>query len=304
MSLTIRPLHPLFAAEISGVEVCRAADEPTFAQIRAALDEHSVVVFRDQALNDDGHVAFSRRFGPLETTVKGNTAAGTHFARQSNLDVETGEVIPAGDRRLAYLKAARFWHTDSSFKAVPSLCSLLAGYIVPPEGGNTEFATARAAYEALPDAMKARVEGLVAEHSQMHSLGLVDPGIITEEMRAELPVARHPLVRTNPVNGRRNLFLGTHAFRIMGMPDEEGLALIKELNALIVKPVFVYSHRWSAGDLVVWDNRCVLHRATPYDSVKYRRLLQRTTVAGSEADYRREPAVAAMKSDRANLVVS
>ena len=280
MPITITPLTPVLGAEIGGVDLTRPLDGSTFAAIRAAFEEHSVLVFRDQPLDDAQQVAFSERFGPLETTVKANPAAGTYFARQSNLDIDTGEVIPPEDRRMIYQRANFLWHTDSSFKPVPSLCSLLSGRIVPPEGGNTEFASMRAAYDALPEETKRRIEGLVAEHSLVYSRSQVDPTVMTEEQKADVPPARQVLVRTNPVNGRKALFVGAHASHIVGWPVEEGRRLLKELLAFATQPQFCYSHRWRPHDLVLWDNRAVLHRATPYDTVRYKRLMQRTTVAG------------------------
>jgi alpha-ketoglutarate-dependent 2,4-dichlorophenoxyacetate dioxygenase len=284
MTITVKPLTPAFAAEIGGVDITRPVDDRAWAEIRAALDEHSVLVFHDAPLDDETQVAFSTKFGPLEMTKSLNPAAGTPFARQSNLDLRTGDVIPPDDRRMIYQLANMLWHSDSSFKPVPSLCSLLSGRVVPPEGGNTEFASARAAYPSLPEAMKRRVEPLIVVHDYSWSRDQVRPGFFTAEERAVYPPVRHPLVRTNPVNGRKSLFLGAHASHIEGLPLDEGRALLKELLAHVSRPEFVYSHRWTAGDLVVWDNRCVLHRATPYDTQRYKRLMQRTTIGGDPAE--------------------
>ena len=280
MAISIKPLHPLFGAEIGQVDVGRPLDDATFAEIRTAFEEYSLLLFRDQELDDDKQIAFSQRFGPLETTVKANPAGGTYFARQSNLDIDTGAVIPPEDRRIIYQKANMFWHTDSSFKRVPALCSLLSARLVPPEGGDTEFATMRAAYAELPEAMKRRVEGLVAEHSLVHSRSLVDPRVLTEDQKDEVPPVPQTLVRTNTVNGRKSLYVSAHASHIVGWPVEQGRALLQELTEFTTQQKFVYRHVWRAGDLVVWDNRCLLHRATPYDTVRYKRLMQRTTVAG------------------------
>lgn len=281
MAITIKPLHPLFCAEIGGVDTGAPIDEASFAEIRAALDEYSVLVFHDQSLDDEKQIAFSRRFGPLEVAGKANPGVGTPFARQSNLDVGTGAVIPPDDRRMIYQKGNYLWHTDSSFRAVPSLCSLLSARIVPPEGGNTEFATMRAAYDALPDDIKQKLDGLVAEHSLVYSRSTVTPhGAMTDEMKAELPGAWQVMVRTNPVNGRKNLYAGAHASHVIGWPREEGRALIQSLNRFATQPQFCYHHKWRARDLVIWDNRCVLHRATAYDTERHKRLMQRTTVAG------------------------
>jgi alpha-ketoglutarate-dependent 2,4-dichlorophenoxyacetate dioxygenase len=270
-----------FAARIDGVDLTRPVDEPTWAAVRAALDEHSVLVFRGQSLDDDAQIAFSRRFGPLEITRSMNPAAGTPFARQSNLDIKTGEVIPPDDRRMVYQLANMLWHSDSSFKEVPSLCSLLSARIVPPEGGATEFASARCAYPTLPEPLTRRVETAVAVHDFAWSRDQIRPGFFTEKERAEYPPVRHPVVRTNPVNGRKSLFLGAHASHIVGMPVEDGRALLKTLLDHVTQPQFRYRHEWQEGDLVVWDNRCVLHRATPFDTTRHKRLMQRTTVSGT-----------------------
>ena len=212
-------------------------------------------------------------------------AAGTPFARQSNLDIKTGEFIPVDDRRMIYQLANMLWHSDSSFKPVPALCSLLSARIIPPEGGATEFASTRCAYPALPEDMKRRVAGAIAVHDFSWSRDQIRPGFFTAEERATYPPVRHPLVRTNPVNGRQALFLGAHASHIEGMPIEEGRALLKALLDHVTQPQFRYRHEWTEGDLVVWDNRCVLHRATPYDSTRYKRLLQRTTVSGDPGEF-------------------
>ncbi len=287
MTIAVARLTPCFAARIDSVNITRPLDEETWAAIRAAFEEHSVLVFRGQPLDDESQIAFSLRFGDLEITRSMNPAAGTPFARQSNLDMKTGEVIPADDRRMVYQLANMFWHTDSSFKAVPSLCSLLSGRIVPPEGGATEFASARAAYPALPEALKRRVETAVVVHDFSWSRDQVRPGFFTAEERAVYPPVRHPLVRTNPANGRRSLFLGAHASHVEGLPLDEGRALLKTLLDHVTRSEFCYRHEWQEGDLVVWDNRCVLHRATPYDTTRHKRLMQRTTVSGDPAELAR-----------------
>ena len=273
-------LNPLFGVEIEGIDVAAPLDDATFGQVLDAFDEHSVLLFREQKLDDEQQVAFSRRFGPLETAVKANLTGGTLFARQSNIDSAKGELIPPTDRRMIYQRANLMWHSDSSFKPVPSLCSLLSAREVPPEGGETEFASTRAAYAALPAKMKQRIEGLVAEHSFVYSRGLIDPDVLTEEEKEEVPPVKQALVRTNPINGRKSLLIGAHASHIVGWPVEDGRALLEELLEFATQPRFRYRHEWRMHDLIVWDNQGCLHRARPYDAVKYRRLMQRTTVAG------------------------
>jgi alpha-ketoglutarate-dependent 2,4-dichlorophenoxyacetate dioxygenase len=280
VTLTVTPLAPAFAARIDGADIRRPLPEATWAAIRTAFEEHSVLLFRGAGLDDETQIAFSLRFGALEVTRSMNPAAGTPFARQSNLDIKTGAVIPAEDRRMVYQLANMLWHSDSSFKAVPSLCSLLSARIVPPDGGATEFASARAAYSSLPETLKRRAEGAVVVHDFAWSRDQVRPGFFTAEERAVYPPVPHPLVRVNPVNGRRSLFLGAHASHLEGLPRDEGRALLGTLLAHVTRPEFCYRHEWQEGDLVVWDNRCILHRATPYDTTRHRRLMQRTTVSG------------------------
>ena len=282
--VVVTRLTPVLAARIDGVDITRGLDDRTWAEIRAAFEEHSVLVFRGQALDDESQIAFSRRFGSLEVTRSMNPAAGTPFARQSNLDIKTGEVIPQGDRRMVYQLANMLWHSDSSFKPVPSLGSLLSARIVPPKGGATEFASMRGGYATLPEATKRRIGDLIVVHNFAWSRDQVQPGFFTDKERAEYPPVRHPLVRANPINGRLALFMGAHASHIEGMPVGEGRALLKELLDHATQPEFVYRHDWRKGDLVVWDNRAVLHRATPFDSLRYKRLMQRTTISGDPAE--------------------
>src|SRR5438105_4455039 len=219
MSIRVTTLTPVFAAQVDGVDDIRhPVDDATWLEIRAAFEEHSVLVFRGARLDDDTQVTFSRRFGALEITKSINPAAGTPFARQSNLDIKTGAVIPPDDRRMVYQLANMLWHSDSSFKTVPSLCSLLSARIVPLEGGATEFASTRAAYPSLPDALKRRVEHAVAVHDFGWSRDQIRPGFFTAEERAVHPPVRHPVVRVNPVNGRRSLFLGAHASHVEALP--------------------------------------------------------------------------------------
>jgi alpha-ketoglutarate-dependent 2,4-dichlorophenoxyacetate dioxygenase len=284
MPIMTTRLTPHFAAQIDGADITRPMDDATWRDIRAAFEEHSVLLFRGQLLTDEQQIAFSQRFGRLDVTRSMNPAAGTPFARQSNLDIKTGEIIPDEDRRMIYQLANMLWHSDSSFKAVPSLCSLLSARIVPPEGGATEFASARCAYASLPEALKRRARDGVVVHDFSWSRDQIRPGFFTDKERAEYPPVRHPLVRRNPVNGRESLFLGAHASHVEGLPVAEGRAFLKELLDHVTQPQFCYHHEWQEGDLIIWDNRCVLHRATPYDTARYKRLMQRTTVSGDPAE--------------------
>jgi alpha-ketoglutarate-dependent 2,4-dichlorophenoxyacetate dioxygenase len=279
--LVTRALHPLFGVEILGVDVKRV-NEGAFRGIADALDEHSVLLFRGQSLTDEEQIAFSQRFGPLEATIRtivGQGNAPPEISNLSNVDPDD-RLIPHGDRRNIFNAGNQMWHTDSSFKRVPALASLLSGREVPPEGGETEFASMRVAYERLPAARQRFLEDKVAIHSFTYSRGLVSEGLFEEDHAAQVPPVRQALVRANPANGRKAFYVASHACEIIGLPTVEGRALIRELIAAATQPGAVYTHRWRAGDLVMWDNRCMLHRGRPWDESRYRRVMHRTTVAG------------------------
>jgi alpha-ketoglutarate-dependent 2,4-dichlorophenoxyacetate dioxygenase len=280
MPLQLTKIHPLYGVEIAGVDLAGPIDDATFAEIRAAFEEHSILVFHNQTLDDETQIAFSKRFGPLETMLIGSMGAGTAIADLSNVDPTTDTIIPADDRRMIRNSANMMWHSDSSFKKVPALASLLSGREVPPEGGETEFATLRGAYDALPDDIKQKIDGRIAEHSFTYSRSLVDPGLLRQAEKDEVPPVKHPLVRENPVNGRKAYYVGSHASHIIDMPIEKGRALLRKLVDFAIEPRFVYCHKWRSGDLVMWDNRAVLHRGRPWDSTRHRRVMHRTTVAG------------------------
>jgi alpha-ketoglutarate-dependent 2,4-dichlorophenoxyacetate dioxygenase len=182
--------------------------------------------------------------------------------------------------RMIYQKANYFWHTDSSFKRIPSLCSILTARLCPPEGGNTEFLCMRAAWDALPPALQATIQPLIAEHALLYSRNRVQKGILSAKAIAELPPVKQRLYRDNPINGRRALYIGAHAGFIVGWPQATGEALLYELSQRADQPAFRLSHAWREGDVIIWDNRAVLHRATHYDAVKHKRFMQRTTIGG------------------------
>jgi alpha-ketoglutarate-dependent 2,4-dichlorophenoxyacetate dioxygenase len=282
MMLSIKRLPAPFGAEILGVSLAEPLDATSFAQIEAAFNEHSVLVFHEQFLSDEQQIVFSRRFGPLEKTIRGvatEEVFAPEIAHLANVDGE-GRAIPPDDTRMIYHSGNQLWHTDSSFKRVPALASLLSGREVPPVGGETEFASMRVAYDLLDPALQAKLEDLVAEHSFTYSRGLVAPGLVSDEDARQVPPVPQALVRTNPVNGRKGFYVASHASHIYGMPVEEGRALLRELTEIATQPHLVYRHVWRAGDLVMWDNRCTLHRGRPWDGAAYRRVMHRTTVAG------------------------
>jgi alpha-ketoglutarate-dependent 2,4-dichlorophenoxyacetate dioxygenase len=278
MTLRFEPIRPEFGARVSGVTLTLGISDQAFSEIRRALDEYSVLVFADQPMTDEQQIDFSRLWGPLEPTKGVNPASGSFFARQSNLDIATGTIIPSSDRRMDYQRGNYQWHADSTFKRIPSLCSILTAREVPSEGGNTEFVSTRAAYESLTEAEQRELQSLTVEHDFSVSRGRVGFKFSPEEA-ALYPPVWHPLVQTNPVTGRRSLLIGAHAAAIVGWPAENSATLLAGLLDRATRPELVYSHRWQVGDVVIWDNRSVLHRATAYDAVNRRRLMQRTTVS-------------------------
>jgi alpha-ketoglutarate-dependent 2,4-dichlorophenoxyacetate dioxygenase len=281
MTLTFRKLHPCFAAEVSPVDLKTVRDEETLARIRAGMDEFAVLVFRDQIWSDAEHLDFAQRLdGVLHTklgisALQKNRLGNEALGDISNLD-ESGEIMKSDNRRRMYGLGNRLWHTDASFQDPPGRYSMLSAKVVPPVDADTEFADMRAAYDALPDAEKARLEGLRVHHSIAYSRQTLGFEFSETEQEA-LRGAVHPLVRTIPRSGRRSLYLASHASRIIDWPVPEGRLLLRELIEHATQPRFVYRHQWRVGDLVIWDNRATMHRARPFDDARYRRELRRVT---------------------------
>jgi alpha-ketoglutarate-dependent 2,4-dichlorophenoxyacetate dioxygenase len=280
MNISIRPLTPGFGAEITGIDL-RELDDATFAKIEDAFETYSVLVFPGQRLDDDAQIAFSRRFGDLEKTQGhiANNFTVRHVSVISNLDPE-GKLMSADDPRIQYRLGQRNWHSDSSFKRVPAKASLLHARILPSDGGETQFASLRAAYDALPEARKKQLEGSAAVHHYAYSRRHLGIELTNEEEDKRFPPVAQAIIRTNPKNGRKALYVGSHASHFVGMPEEEGRALLKELLDFATQEKFTYLHRWKVGDLVMYDNRAALHRARPYAITTQPRVLHRTTVMG------------------------
>ena len=283
MAITVSPITPAFAAEIGDVDLTQRVADDDFEAIKNAFWKYSVLIFPGQALTQDQHLAFSERFGPVEKerTLDPKTTPSRfsgEFADISNLNAE-GKIWGETSRQRMYKAGNKLWHTDSSFKRLPSLCSLLYSRTIAPVGGNTEFADQRAAYDALPEATKAKLQGLVVEHWIVHSRRRNGFTEFNEEEMKRLPPVPQALVRTIPQTGRKSLFVASHAGRIFGMPDDEGRALIDELIAHTTQRQFVYTHRWRANELVMWDNRCTMHRGTDYDDLRWVRDMSRVTIS-------------------------
>ena len=283
MTLAIEPLHPLYAARLTGVDIRQPVDEAMMSAVRAALARYVVcVIGHDKPPTNEQHIAFSARLGPLERgkspKIKGTETRVPYpeIVDQSNLN-DVGEIYADDDRRLAYKRANRLWHTDMSFYEVRATYSLLVGHVTPPSGADTEFTDMRAVWDVLPATRQAELERLVVEHSYWYSRvqgGGPEP---TEEERASRPPARHPLVHVHAPSGRKALYLASHASDIVGWPREKARALIAELMDFAVQPRFVYAHKWRRGDLLIWDNLATMHRATAFDDRHFVRDMRRTT---------------------------
>jgi alpha-ketoglutarate-dependent 2,4-dichlorophenoxyacetate dioxygenase len=279
MTIAVRQLHPLFVAEVSGVDLAAEVPDETIRRISEAIDRHAVLVFHDQRLDDDRQLAFARRFGPIEPP---QAYTGTRrlkhpeFADVSNLDPEN-RLRAKDDRKRMNALGNRLWHTDASFRRVPGALSMLYAHVVPPAGGETEFADLRAAYDALPETMQARVDGLVAEHSIFHSREQIGFTDFAPEERAQMPPVPQRVVRCHPGSKRKTLYLASHASHIVGWPVPDGRLLLRDLIEFATQPEFVYRHHWRVGDLVIWDNRCTMHRGRPYEDDAHPRDLRRVT---------------------------
>jgi len=283
MAIRVYPVTPGFAAEVGDVDLSRPLAEADATAIKAAFWKYSVLVFPEQRLESEHHLAFAQLFGPLESDRVLDPKVNPHrldqrFADISNLAAD-GNIWSQESRQRLYKAGNRLWHTDSSFKQRPGLCSLLYARRIPPIGGHTEFADQRGAYDALSDEMKSRLQGLVAEHSIATSRRRTGFTEFTADEAQRLPPVPQVLVRTIRESGRKTLYVASHAGRIFGMPEDAGRALIDQLIAHTTQRQFVYTHRWRAHELVMWDNRCTLHRGTDYDDLRWVRDMQRATVS-------------------------
>jgi alpha-ketoglutarate-dependent 2,4-dichlorophenoxyacetate dioxygenase len=282
LTLQFAQLHPLFVAEVRGVDVARPLEASVLAELTAAVDRYGVLVFRGQVLTDERQVAFASRFGPLENYGTLNSRkrpprlASPEIADVSNL--KTGnEPYGKGSAQRMHNLANQLWHTDSSFKHPPGHLSMLSAHAVPSWGGETQFADMRAAWDALPERTKAQVDGLVAEHSLLHSRESIGFTDMPQHIRDQLPAVAQPLVRTHPGSGRKSLYIASHASHILGMPVPEGRLLLADLMAHATQREFVHTHEWRVGDLVLWDNRCTMHRGRPFDEAEPRDMRRTTT---------------------------
>lgn len=286
--LRVTPLTPFIGGEASGVDLLGPIDDALRDAIDGAMDRHAVLVFRDVRFRDDDHqFAFGSRFGRVEDEP---TAVAKENRRLQNAQINDisnlgpdGRILAPDDRRRMYNLGNLLWHSDSSFKKIPARYSMLNARVIPPEGGETEFADMRAAWDALPEKMKAKVKDLVCEHSVMFSRAQLGFDAFSPEEQLRCAPVRQRLVRRHESSGRLSLYLSAHAGRILGWPTPEALALLRELTEFATQPKFVYTHVWRPFDLVIWDNRATMHRGRPYEDKLYPRDLRRVTVEGSRS---------------------
>ena len=286
MPLQLKPLHPLFAAEASGVDLKKPLDGVTIASIDAAMDRYAVLVFRGQPLDQAQQIAYSRQFGPLDAGLRKATGAPTRFQYDELIDVGNvaldGSVAGRDNAKLIGVLANQLWHSDSTFQDLPVKYSMLSAVTVTDEGGETQWADLRAAWDALPEKTRRHVEGRTAWHSAFHSrIGLGDDRY-TQEQLARFPSIERPLVHVHPGSGRKVLFPSVHCERVSGLTLPEGRLLVAELLEHATQRELVYTHTWRVGDYVMWDNRATLHRGRRYD-LSARRDLRRTTTLERES---------------------
>ncbi|MBY0331237.1 MAG: TauD/TfdA family dioxygenase [Acetobacteraceae bacterium] len=293
MGLHLTPLHPLFAAEVKGLDLRSTPDAATCAEIDRAMDRYAVLVFRDQELDDDQQMAFGEALGPLEEdrAVVDRDKHRLKHARMndiSNLDVD-GSLLAADDRRRMFNLGNQLWHSDSSFKATPAKYSMLHGRVVPPNGADTEFADMRAAWDALPAAQQAELMDLVTRHSLVYSRALLGFDAYTEEEKQRFAPVRQRLVRWHPGQRRHSIYLSSHIGEIEGMPRPEAMMLIRNLTEFATQRQFVYAHQWRQWDLVMWDNRTTMHRARPFEDKAYKRDMRRVTLKDAASTLEQAP---------------
>ena len=296
MTIAIEPIEasqqPFFAGEVSGIDLTRRLNETELAAIHAGMNRFGVLVFHDQRLDDDSQVAFSRQLGPLEqATGDINAEKDRRMSLDlndiSNLD-KHGELLPRDDRRRLFGLGNQLWHSDSSFKDVPAKYSLLSARVIPPSGGNTEFADMRAAWDALDAATQREVRDLICAHSQVFSRGILGFDDFTEAERAKWAPVRQRLVRRHPATGRLSLYLSSHAGGIEGWPVPEARAFLRDLTEHATQRQFIYAHVWRQWDLVMWDNRVTMHRARRHDASQARDL-RRTTLTNEVSSLEQAP---------------
>jgi alpha-ketoglutarate-dependent 2,4-dichlorophenoxyacetate dioxygenase len=272
-----------FGVEVRGIDLIDVASgDAAHRATRAALEEHSLLLLRGQAVTDDVQAAFSRAFGPLERVKIGSVGAGTFYSRLHNIAAD-GTLVPETHQQALTARANQLWHTDSSFKTTPALASVLSARIVPSHGGETEFTSTRHAWSRLAPAIQARLRDAIVTHAYANSRDQIDPGLMTTAERVAVPPVRWRMTWRNPVNNRTALYIASHAYAVEGMSEHEARALLAQLIADATRPEFTYRHTWRPGDVVMWDNRATMHRGLIWPQDQARSMV-RTTISAVDAD--------------------
>ena len=285
----VTPVQGDFVAVVDNVDLAYPLNDDEFAAVEMAFETYGVIVFPAQDITDDQQIAFSRRFGPLEPSVRRhrNRAVSNVFLSDISNVGSDGQIMAEKSEAMSYNRGNQLWHSDSSFKEIPSKASLLSAREVPPSGGETEFADMRAAWDTLSAEKQVEISDLVAQHSLAYSRATMgyDAGEkFMDVEKSEVPPVPQPLIRVSPVTGRKSLYVGSHAAYVDGMDRNAGRTLLDGLLAHAAEDRFIYIHNWAAFDLVMWDNRCINHRGRPWQSQKHRRVMRRTTIGGDGFD--------------------
>ena len=282
--LNVERLHPDFGARVTGVDLRQPLTDAVLEEILVAIDAYSFLCFPNQPFDDERQLALTRRIGEPEPShvALGQEGRIEYFGTIGNVQPD-GTALGNSHKKTVFLTGNNMWHSDASFKQAPAFVSIMCAYEVPAEDGLTQFVSTRAAYTRLSDDRKAEVDPLIVIHDYVYSRSKVAPDAVSPSLAASLPPVRHPIVRRNPRSGARNLFIGSHARSIEGWSDTDSRALLDDLVDHATGEEHIYSHSWQPGDLVIWDNRCLLHRGTGYDADRYRRYMRQTRVRGEES---------------------
>ena len=281
--LNVQALHTDFGAQISGLDLSQHLSDKTIGEIKQAIDQHSFLCFPDQSISDDIQLAFTKLFGEPEPShvSLGQEGIIENFITIGNVQ-DDGSVLGSEHQKTRFLTGNNMWHSDSSFRSVPTYISIMCAYEVPMDGGKTEFVSQRAAYKRLPTKTQSVITPLIAIHDYVYSRSKIGHDAVSPSHAASLPPVRQKLVRKN-LNMGENIYIGSHAKEIEGWGFDESRALLEDLLARKTEPNHIYEHTWKPGDLVIWDNRCLLHRGSGYDEDKYRRRMRQTRVKGTDS---------------------
>jgi alpha-ketoglutarate-dependent 2,4-dichlorophenoxyacetate dioxygenase len=281
--LNTSPIHPRFGVEVHGLDLSKVTAGHQFDELRSAFEQHSLLLFRNQNLDQKSHFALASLFGEIENREKDAWGIRPNaVSRVSNLSKE-GQIIPESGRQLSHLKANQLWHTDSTFLPIPALANILAARVLPDSGGETEIASTRAAWKDMPSDLRLLTEDAILSHRYAHSRAQIDSDLAKQELFTMWPDQAWRAVWPNPVTGEEALYIASHAFAVDGMDEADGEKLIKQLLEFATQPDYVYSHNWAIGDVLIWDERATLHRGRPwpYDD---ERTLTSLCVTASETD--------------------